>query len=216
MRCGRKLTKDGDVSGTNFRPPWLRPPLCSRSSDYDDLMIWSVICCLDPSVLLEVDRLQLWLRPARHLHQPFYRLQKEYTKSAMWGRCEPATPKTLGLQVCVMEMKRSKRNLRLEIRCPSPSEIFSFLNLKKKKYISTSGCVSPLLTAEGNCSAAARPVTSCSHWRRTRSVTQPTGSRVSAPPLPSLTLLLLLLLPLGVRGDEPGQPPLVLPPVCGL
>lgn len=62
---------------------------------------------LIPAVLLEVDRLQLWLRPAGDLHKSVHCLQKKYTKSAMWGRCEPATSKTLGLQVCDMELKQT-------------------------------------------------------------------------------------------------------------
>ena len=51
------------------------------------------------SVLLAVDGLQLWFWPVGNLHKSLHSLQKEYSESAMWGRCESTTSEAFGIQV---------------------------------------------------------------------------------------------------------------------
>lgn len=99
----------------------------------------------------------------------------------------------------------------------TPARFEPFFGIFLIPNISSPGCVSPCSTTEGSCSAAAQLVTSCSRWRKTRSVTWSIGSYVKAP-APLHTFFNLPSPPprSGVRGDEPGQPPLVLPPVRGL
>lgn len=62
MRCGRKLSKDGDVSLTHM--------LCVLSLAKENYNRNIAVF----SVLLAMDRLQFWVWPAGDLHKPLYSL----------------------------------------------------------------------------------------------------------------------------------------------
>lgn len=93
----------------------------------------SVMWCFNPTVLLEMDRIQLWLWPAGDLHKSLHRLQKKHTESAMWGRCEPTTSKTLGLQVCDIELKQTETcGFSITLNKQVPAHLDNLLNLMQR------------------------------------------------------------------------------------